>query len=739
MAQTTDNLLFGLQPIESQGVSFLARLTDGIAAVEGDEWKSPLSARFDATESFVVYDLGSERDISALVLQGDNNDRYEVALSSDGRTFQTLWVAPEQRRGGQRLRFVKGLEGRGRYLRLKPARGDDALAVTELQAFASVPNPFPPEIPRRAGASLDRRVRDHTLILGVALIFALLAARPRAKAWQYALALLPALAAATGFGVALYEAWPVSNHEVSAVRAVIAVVSAAAVVRLAFSPARYPAHRAVVGSVLALSALGGVLAFYNLGHPQFYDASQKKPTFAHYFDLRQYYTSAKYFREVGYEGTYEADLLAYSADTGKSLESLAKTPMRDLYSLRDSTVGAQIERIEARRERFTPERFEQYREDARFFRNTMGTRLYLSTLQDFGANATPFWMSIASTLFSAIRPSNTAFTILGFLDVILLLVTLVSIGRRYGLVAALFTAIVFGANDFVMYGSNWGGATLRHDWLFALGLGACALRSGRFALGGALFGLSTMIRAFPVVTLVGIGIAALWREVEAYRTVSRLPTRSELLERQRDTISVALGALGMALAAFLISWLVLPEASWIDWYKKVSLADAEPHPATLGLRVLLGGSELNQAQVLRSRWPVYVAGLIVFGGAVVLACRARRFDHAAVLGLFLVPILFSPAPYYLHLVYVFPLLAFGEKQAKGELIALSPKSARLLLPLLVLCAFQYLAAPITDWQLHFSMENVMLFATLAALLFLSELERVRAFLSDAPKREPAAS
>jgi hypothetical protein len=484
--------------------------------------------------------------------------------------------------------------------------------------------------------------------------------------------------------------------------------------------------------VLALCACVGVLAFYNLGRPQFYDVAAREPTFAHYLDLRQYYTSAKYFSELGYEGTYEADILAYSSDTAQSLESLAETPMRDLYSLRDSNVGEQRARIEARREHFTPERFEQYRADARFFRSAMGTRHYLSTLQDFGANATPFWMSLGHAMFSAIPPSNTAFTITGSLDVLLLLITLVVIGRTFGLVAALVSAVVFGANDFVMYGTNWGGATLRHDWLFCLGLGACALRRERFALGGALLGVSTMIRAFPALTLVGVGLAAAWREVLAYREVRRLPTRGELLERQRDTLRVAAGALGAALFAFLLAWLVLPDASWIDWYKKVALGDAEPHPATLGLRVLLGGSEFNQASVLRARMPVYLAALVLFGGAVALACRGRRFDHAALLGLVLVPVVFSPAPYYLHLVYVLPLLAFDGRVRGAPLADLQAKSAALVLPLLVLCAAQYLAVPIADWGLHFSLENALLFVTLAVLLFLLEFDRLRAFLSEAP-------
>ena len=297
------------------------------------------------------------------------------------------------------MRSTKDLHARGRYLRLKPVSGDDALAVAELQAFEVVPATFPPDVPRKSGVSLDRRVRDRTLVFGVALIFALLLVRARARQGVYAFGLIAVVAGVVGLVSALAEAWPVSNREVSLVRAVVAVVAAVAVARLGFSVARYPAHRAVSASILGLCAAVGVLAFYNLGQPQFYDVGSRQPTFAHYLDLRQYYTSAKYFRELGYEGTYEADLLAYTADTGQTLESLEKTPMRDLYSLRDSRVGEQRARIEARREHFTPERFEQYRADARFFRSVMGTRHYLSTLQDFGANATPFWMSLAHVMF----------------------------------------------------------------------------------------------------------------------------------------------------------------------------------------------------------------------------------------------------------------------------------------------------------------------------------------------------
>ncbi len=45
-AQAVENLLSGARPTASHGVASEERLTDGVAAVDGDTWKTPLSARF---------------------------------------------------------------------------------------------------------------------------------------------------------------------------------------------------------------------------------------------------------------------------------------------------------------------------------------------------------------------------------------------------------------------------------------------------------------------------------------------------------------------------------------------------------------------------------------------------------------------------------------------------------------------------------------------------------------------
>ena len=44
----------------------------------------------------------------------------------------------------------------------------------------------------------------------------------------------------------------------------------------------------------------------------------------------------------------------------------------------------------------------------------------------------------------------------------------------------LLAMTVFGANDLYMFGTNWTGATLRHDWLALLGFAAAALKRERW-------------------------------------------------------------------------------------------------------------------------------------------------------------------------------------------------------------------------------------------------------------------
>jgi hypothetical protein len=335
-------------------------------------------------------------------------------------------------------------------------------------------------------------------------------------------------------------------------------------------------------------------------------------------------------------------------------------------------------------------------------------------------------MSIAHVLFSAMAPSSLGFTLTGLIDALLLIVTFVAIARSFGLVPAFVCAVVFGANDFIMYGTNWGGATLRHDWLCYIGLGLCALQTGRYRLGGAFLGLSTMIRAFPALALVGAAIPMLWAEVDAWRAQRRKPTWAEFVSRHRSVLLVLLGATAAMLVAFVFSIVILSPSAWPEWYSKVAQGDAEPHPAAIGLKSLVAGWQANQPVVLRARLPLYIALFLGYAGAVVLACRKATPAQAALLGLILVPVVFYPANYYLHYIFLLPLLGAGGPAAGGE--GLSTRGAAIYLTLLGLCAAQYFTVPLPDWGTHFYLASVLLFTAFALVLFFFTFERLRAYL-----------
>jgi hypothetical protein len=310
----------------------------------------------------------------------------------------------------------------------------------------------------------------------------------------------------------------------------------------------------------------------------------------------------------------------------------------------------------------------------------------------------------------------------------------ICVWRSFGLRTMLIVMTVFGANDFIMYGTNWGGATLRHDWLAYIGYAACALRTERFALGGALLGLSAMIRVFPALALAGATIPALLRVGEDLAKSRKLPPLKELFTREKPTLMVVIGGAGAILGAFLFSIVVLPPAAWPECLTKVSQLSADPHPASIALRSLIAGADGNQGSVLRARMPLFVAASTLYVLLVALAARKRRIDQAAVLGMILVPVLLYPANYYIHFVFLLPLLATERKPTDADPSPVSRLDAGVWLTLTAMCAVQYFTTLVPDLGLHFYLETVVLFAMLTVLLGVLVFEDVAAWVN----REPVA-
>ncbi len=718
----SENLLAGRMPARSEGVGRPERLTDDKAAPSGDTWNSGMSSVFSSTRSFVEYDLGQPTAIGAAWLQGDNNDTYVISVSDDGRSWRTAWRAGPTGEPGMRARLADDLHETGRYVRVTVEGGDGAYALSEVQLFSARPAVFPPPLAiERARPPLEN-VRSNLLLFGVALGVVLYASRDKARWWWTLAAVLPAAVAAARLGWSMADAWPLSARELSLLRGMVAVVGALAVLREVWSPARFMANRPVVLSVLGVCAALSLASFWNLGRPQFPD--HKRPggdalVFVHTADMRVYYPVAKYWKELNYDGLYMASVAAYVDDVpGVTLDSLARTPLRSLSTHHVVTVGDIKDQIASIHTRFSPERWEQFKADMRYFRLTMGVRDYLGTMTDHGANATPVWMAIAHVLFMWTKASDTTLTLAGLLDPLLLLIAFIAIGRAFGVRTMLVSMIIFGANDYYMFGTNWGGATLRHDWMAYLAIGASALKKERWGLGGAMLMFAAMIRAFPAFALIGATMPPLWWLGRWVREHKRLPSLATLRVEQGSWLRIATGATAFGVVAWLLSSIMMGFRSWGQWAYKIYLLNRDPHVNHVSLRAFLAGSEGDFNAIVASRWPVLAVAVALFLLLTFLATRGKHLASASMAGLILVPIVLHPANYYAHLVFLLPLIVLEVRKPSGNGAwwPLRPGDGGAWVALLVMCGALYLTTLTTSLELHFYLASGILVMTLATML-----------------------
>jgi len=681
----------------------------------GSAWKSNRTATFANRSSFVEYDLGEEKQVDAVALLADNNDSYSVLGSSDGKAFEPIWVAPPVRESGLRWRHQANLKKATRYLRVQPGRGDAALSLGEIAVYSKAPSQLPPRLQSVSASDVQLEFRSALVVAAVLISVSAFAMTQGASLiWNLAFVLL-ALLGLGRVSFAFFEAFPLGKLEVSLVRGVIATVAAGVVLRGAFAPKQFPPVRWFHVSVLSLLALLSVGAFYNMGHPQFFDAKKGEASVVHNYDMRVYFPVAKYFDELKYDGLYVASVASYAEDHGgvKS-PRIQRVELRDLRDHRMRKASELEPEIAEVRSRFSEKRWAEFKKDMKYFWETMGARQYLGSMVDHGGNATPVWLSIAYLMYGSVSASNEVLLFGALLDPLLLLVFFVVAWRTFGAIPACVCLIVFGANDFYMFGSNWAGATLRNDWMVYLGLGVCALKSERFKLGGALLAMSALIRAFPAIALLALGVPLVQAVITLYAREKRWPSVREVYDDQRWFFDTALGATICVLVSVVGSSLVMGADSWPLWAHKISSFTDSPHVNHLSLLTVVAGSEGHQATVLAQRAPamMILTGLFLTLG-VWSAARSAPY-RVALLGIMMMPVFMYPANYYIHFIFVLPLLA-AEVRTSGDRLE-RERAGRAWIALLGLCAAQYFTVRIDDLSIHFYNAAVLLMATLLLIL-----------------------
>jgi hypothetical protein len=697
----TNNLMLAeARLVREVGVTRAEAIRDGRAAPEGEDWGTNAAAVFANEQSFVEIDLGRSTPIRAAYLQGDNNDAYIVSVSDDGQSFTELWTAPPVASAGLRERWTDTLDARGRFVRVSARGGDGLFALSELQLWRERPTPYPPRVPRVVATSPAADVRTALLHLVAGFAVFLWATRAGTTRGLVVVACVPVLMV-VNLAFAFGDAWPPGGREVALVRAAAAALALMALVRQVAPGVRFPARPGVIKATCAVAALLAVAAFYNLGRPQFWNHAARGPEFVHLPDMRIYQPFAKYFSELRYDGVYVASVLAVAEDErGGSLESLAEVPVRDLRTQRSVHAGDLTTHVREVRQRFSDARWESFKRDLGYFRGAMGPD-FLTTLTDHGANATPVWVWFARLLLAHAPASETTLVVGGLIDAVLILIMAVALARTFGLLSMLVAMTVFGANDLYMFGTDWTGATLRHDWLVALGLAACALARRRWTAAGILIGLATMIRAFPVVALVGVALPGTVEFAVQASRQRRLPDWRRLLRENDGAVRTIAAALVTMLAALLITGVLYSFGMWGEWLSKVSLLNRDVAINEISLRGLVAGTDARMSALLKARLLVYLA---IAGGMILvaaLAARRRPLHEAMLLGLPLVLVFWNPSNYYLHLVFLLVLVA-----VPGGLL-------RSAAPFLVMCVVSYWLGLDTDTEHHFQNLTALLFVTLA--------------------------
>jgi hypothetical protein len=217
-----------------------------------------------------------------------------------------------------------------------------------------------------------------------------------------------------------------------------------------------------------------------------------------------------------------------------------------------------------------------------------------------------------------------------------------------------------------------------------------------------------------------------------------------------------------------VGWLVVSTSvlgvdAWTGWMHKISLLAQGPHVNHVSLRALVSFSPDTtvaalagappgtpswsdlQMSVLRSRLWLYAGLITAFVLTVVSLARRQRLEHAALLGLLLVPVVFNPSNYYAHLVFLLPLLAMERRPATRAARRRNPvewHGAIMWLVLLAVCVIQYATVLTPHLDLHFIYASVLMMMAIVAVLLLfarRDRERLRRKAARSRRRRGTAS
>jgi hypothetical protein len=433
---------------------------------------------------------------------------------------------------------------------------------------------------------------------------------------------------------------------------------------------RPEAHRSLRDGLLLGLGLASFFGWWNFLHFHY-------PAYLHKHEIFNYYIGSKYFPELGYRRLYECVAVADLESGLRKRVAQRRITNLETYQLEDtSAILAEPKRC---KRHFSPARWALFKRDVGWFRSRMSVDAWDELQRDHGYNPTPAWGMLGATLGGSGPASTRRLVALTLFDPLIDLVMWGVVWWAFGWRAMCVALVYWGTNHPAEF--SWiGGGYLRDGWLAAAVVGLCLLRRNHPVGAGFLLAYAALLRVFPALLFVGIGLEALagmWR-ARSFRIVTA---------HRRLALGALLAAVTiLPLSAFSAGGL----RAWSDFAENMGIHVNTPGSNAMGLKTVLS-YEPSARQVIvearhedparvwkqarqeafASRRPLFLGLALGFLALLAFAVRGQEDWVAAILGIGLIPVLLEPTCYYTSVLFVFGFLWTRREGIGVALCALS--------------------------------------------------------------------
>jgi hypothetical protein len=273
-------------------------------------------------------------------------------------------------------------------------------------------------------------------------------------------------------------------------------------------------------------------------------------------------------------------------------------------------------------------------------------------------------------------------------------------------------------------------------------------------LGGALLAYGGLIRAFPAVSTMFLIVPILWHIIDHLRTEKKLPTLRGLMKSQQAAVRAIAGATLCVTLFFAATSITFGASnSWGNWAKKIAIHASDPSVNNVGLRNVMAfkpsttGKSLRERNVpdvwgewmqrfdetLSQRRVLFIAVMFAFVAAAFLACRKRKLEQTALIGLLIIPFVFYPSNYYLHYIFLLPMALAVITPSDVE----NKRFANGMIALMAICVAQFFTLAEGWTDLRFTYQSFIALGAFVLLVVPPAVDTIKELLPPRAEEEAA--